>query len=113
MLREYYRAELRRPVDPTLAVYAAYWYRGYSCNPAAIYEAARELAPGVRGRVGGAPGPGGSVPAGVEYVVAGTPAYYRVLARARWLVNNVNFPDFVRKRPGRCTCRPTTARRSR
>ena len=26
-------------------------------------------------------------------------AYYRVLARARWLVNNVNFPDFVRKRP--------------
>lgn len=40
-----------------------------------------------------------AVPTGVEYVVAGTPAYYRVLARARWLVNNVNFPDFVRKRP--------------
>ncbi|MEU5779635.1 bifunctional glycosyltransferase/CDP-glycerol:glycerophosphate glycerophosphotransferase [Micromonospora lupini] len=99
LLREYYRAELRRPIDPTLAVYAAYWYRGYSCNPAAIYEVARRLAPGVRGvwivrrdRVD-------AVPAGVEYVVAGTPAYYRVLARARWLVNNVNYPDFVRKRP--------------
>ena len=99
LLREYYRAELRRPSTRTLAVYAAYWYRGYACNPAAIYEAARRLAPRVRGvwivrrdRVD-------AVPAGVEYVVAGTPAYYRVLARARWLVNNVNFPDFVRKRP--------------
>lgn len=99
-LREYYRAELRRPLDPSLAVYAAYWYRGYSCNPAAVYAAARRLAPQVRGvwivrrdRVA-------SLPPGVEYVVAGSRNYYRVLARARWLVNNVNFPDFVRKRPG-------------
>ncbi|MGK5737985.1 bifunctional glycosyltransferase family 2 protein/CDP-glycerol:glycerophosphate glycerophosphotransferase [Micromonospora sp. URMC 103] len=100
LLREYYRAELHRPLDPTLAVYAAYWYRGYSCNPAAIYEAARRLTPEIRGvwivrrdRVD-------TLPPGVEYVVAGTPGYYRMLARARWLVNNVNFPDFVRKRPG-------------
>lgn len=99
-LYQYYLAELTRPLDPTLAVYAAYWYRGYACNPAAIYEAARRLAPHVRGvwivrrdRVD-------SLPPGVEYVVAGTPAYYRMLARARWLINNVNFPDFVRKRPG-------------
>lgn len=99
-LREYYRAELLRPVDPRLAVYAAYWYRGYACNPAAIYEAARRLAPHVRGvwivrrdRVD-------SLPPGVDYVVSGTPAGYRALAQARWLVNNVNFPNFVRKRPG-------------
>ncbi|WP_229402619.1 bifunctional glycosyltransferase/CDP-glycerol:glycerophosphate glycerophosphotransferase [Micromonospora okii] len=100
LLREYYRAELRRPPDPTLAVYAAYWYRGYVCNPAAVYEAARRLAPHVRGvwivrrdRVD-------SLPPGVEYVVAGSREYHRALARATWLVNNVNFPDFVRKRPG-------------
>ncbi|MEH1015289.1 bifunctional glycosyltransferase family 2 protein/CDP-glycerol:glycerophosphate glycerophosphotransferase [Micromonospora sp. CPCC 206060] len=100
LLHGYYRAQLRRPIDPTLAVYAAYWYRGYACNPAAIYAKARELAPRIRGvwivrrdRVA-------DLPPGVEYVVAGTPAYYRVLARARWLVNNVNFPDFVVKRPG-------------
>lgn len=99
-LREYYRGELRRPLDPTLAVFAAYWYRGYACNPAAIYAAARRLAPQVRGvwvvrrnRVH-------TLPPGVEYVVAGTREYYRALARARWLVNNVNFPDFVHKRPG-------------
>lgn len=41
-----------------------------------------------------------TLPAGVEYVVAGSPAYHRVLARAKWLINNVNFPDSVRKRPG-------------
>lgn len=99
-LRAWYEAELRRPVDPTLALYAAYWYRGYACNPAAIHAAAGRLAPHVRGvwvvrrdRVG-------SLPPGLEYVVAGTRAYYRALARARWLVNNVNFPDHVRKRPG-------------
>jgi CDP-glycerol glycerophosphotransferase len=99
-LREYYRAQLRLPMDPSLALYAAYWYRGYSCNPAAIYEKARELAPEIRGvwvvrrdRVA-------SLPPGVDYVVAGTPAYYRALARAKWLINNVNFPDFVVKRPG-------------
>ncbi|SCL37281.1 CDP-glycerol:poly(glycerophosphate) glycerophosphotransferase [Micromonospora pallida] len=100
VLRAEYHAELRRPVDPTLAVYAAYWYRGYACNPAAIHAAARRLAPHVRGvwvvrrdRVD-------ALPPGVEYVVAGTRAYFRTLARARWLVNNVNFPDYVRKRPG-------------
>jgi CDP-glycerol glycerophosphotransferase len=96
----YHRAESHRPVDPDLAVFAAYWYRGYACNPAAVYEAARRLAPQVRGvwivrrdRVH-------TLPEGVEYVVAGTREYHRVLARARWLVNNVNFPDFLRKRPG-------------
>ncbi|MGC1211624.1 MAG: bifunctional glycosyltransferase family 2 protein/CDP-glycerol:glycerophosphate glycerophosphotransferase [Micromonospora sp.] len=100
VLHEYYLSELRRPIDPELAVYAAYWYRGYACNPAAVHAAARRLAPQVRGvwivrrdRVD-------TLPPGVEYVVAGTPAYYRALARARWLINNVNFPDFVRKRPG-------------
>ncbi|MEU6020911.1 bifunctional glycosyltransferase family 2 protein/CDP-glycerol:glycerophosphate glycerophosphotransferase [Micromonospora sp. NPDC048871] len=99
-LHGYHRAELHRPLDENLAVYAAYWYRGYACNPAAIYEAARRLAPQIRGvwivrrdRVH-------TLPAGVEYVVAGSPAYHRVLARAKWLINNVNFPDSVRKRPG-------------
>jgi CDP-glycerol glycerophosphotransferase len=96
----YYRVQRRLPMDDRLAVYAAYWYRGVACNPGAIYAAARELAPGVRGlwvvdrahRYG--------VPPGIPYVVAGTPAYFKALGRARYLINNVNFPDFVVKRPG-------------
>ncbi|MFC6018511.1 CDP-glycerol glycerophosphotransferase family protein [Plantactinospora solaniradicis] len=100
LLRGYYHAQLRAPLDPTLALYASYWYRGYACNPAAIYAKARELAPGIRGvwvvrrdRVS-------SLPAGVPYVVAGSRPYFRALARAHWLINNVNFPDYVLKRRG-------------
>ena len=96
----YYRAELRRPMDTSLAVYAAYWYRGYACNPAAIYEKARELVPAVRGvwvvRRDRAP----TMPPGVAHVVAGSLPYYRALARAKWLINNVNWPNDLVKRPG-------------
>jgi CDP-glycerol glycerophosphotransferase len=98
--RGYYRLELRRPVDDKLALYAAYWYRGVSCNPAAIAAKAAELAPDVRNVwvVGGSRLK--SVPRGTDYVVAGSWQYYRALARARWLINNVNWPDWVVKRPG-------------
>ena len=41
-----------------------------------------------------------TVPEGVEYVVANTPEYFDVLARARVFVNNVNFPNQFVKRPG-------------
>jgi CDP-glycerol glycerophosphotransferase len=99
-LRAYYRIQLARPIEPNLAVFAAYWYRGYACNPRAVYEKLRELAPSVRAvwvvrrdRVA-------DMPAGVEYVVPGSRAYYRLLARARYFVNNVNFPNEFVKREG-------------
>ena len=99
-LRVYYRWQLSRPMDDKLAVYAAYWYRGYACNPAAIYEKAKELAPDVRGLWVVKPGNAASMPAGVDYVVSGSRAYYRAIARAHWLVNNATFPPEVVKRPG-------------
>jgi CDP-glycerol glycerophosphotransferase len=99
-MRWYYRWQLTRPIDERLAVYAAYWYRGYSCNPAAIYEKARELAPDVRGVWVVKPGGAKSLPPGVDYVVSGSRAYYRAIARARWLINNATFPADVVKRPG-------------
>jgi CDP-glycerol glycerophosphotransferase len=83
------------PLDPGLAVFAAYWYRGYACNPRAIYE---RLPAGMRGVW--VVKEGASVPDGIESVVAGTEAYRDVLARATYFVNNVNFPDHVVKRPG-------------
>jgi CDP-glycerol glycerophosphotransferase len=96
----YYLVQLRRPVDPKLALFAAYWFRGVSCNPAAIAAKTRELAPDVRtvwvvnrNRVA-------ALPPGTDYVVTNTLAYYRALARARWLINNVNWPNRVLKRPG-------------
>jgi CDP-glycerol glycerophosphotransferase len=97
-LRRHYRARLREPLEPNLAVFAAYWYRGYACNPAAIHERARELIPQLRGVW--VVNNGGTVPEGVEHVVAGTDAYYDLIARATYFVNNVNFPDHVVKRDG-------------
>jgi CDP-glycerol glycerophosphotransferase len=98
-LRWYYKWQLRRPIDDKLAVYAAYWYRGYACNPAAIYEKARELAPGVRGVWVVKPGHQ-PLPKGVDYVVSGSRAYFRTIARAKYLINNATFPPDVVKRPG-------------
>jgi CDP-glycerol glycerophosphotransferase len=95
-----YRGRLRRPIDPNLAVFAAYWYRSYSCNPRAIYEKATELVPEMRGVWVVKRDAIDSVPAGVERVVAGTREYFDVLARARYFVNNVNFPNHLVKRKG-------------
>ncbi|QMU73572.1 bifunctional glycosyltransferase family 2 protein/CDP-glycerol:glycerophosphate glycerophosphotransferase [Streptacidiphilus sp. P02-A3a] len=99
--RGLYEAYRRLPLDQGLAVYAAYWYRGYACNPAAIYEKARELAPAVRGVwVVETRAQAAALPPGVPYVLANTPGYYKAMATAKYLVNNVNFPHTMTKRPG-------------
>ena len=72
----------------------------YSCNPRAIYEKARELAPEIRGVWVVKPEHAAKVPAGVEVVAPGTPEYLDVMARAKYFVNNVNFPNEYVKRPG-------------
>ncbi len=94
----FYKAQLRGPIDENLAVFAAYWYRGYACNPAAIYEKMRELAPGIRGVW--VVKSGIEMPEGVPFVCVGTPAYYRTIARGKYFVNNVNWPDHLAKREG-------------
>jgi CDP-glycerol glycerophosphotransferase len=99
-LERHYRSRLEQPIDPNLAVFAAYWYRGYACNPRAIYEKARELVPGMRGVWVVKRDAVESIPPGVEHVVAGTREYYDVLARAAYFVNNVNFPNYLVKREG-------------
>jgi CDP-glycerol glycerophosphotransferase len=99
-LRWYYRVQRRAPIESDLAVFAAYWYRGYACNPRAIYEKVRELAPQVRGVWIVDRKHARSFPADVPHVVSGTRAYFRALARAKYFVNNVNFPNDFVKRPG-------------
>ncbi|MFI1566294.1 CDP-glycerol glycerophosphotransferase family protein [Streptomyces sp. NPDC020490] len=95
-----YARALRRPLDPHLAVYCAYWGRGYACSPAAIHAKARQLAPHIRGVWLVEADQAHTVPAGVEYAVIGSRRYWEVLARATYLVNNANFADAVVKRPG-------------
>lgn len=98
--QRHYRAGRRRPLDPQLAVFAAYWYRGYACNPAAIYEKARQLVPDMRGVWIVKPDAVAALPAGIEHVVAETPEYYDAIARASYCINNVNFPNHFVKREG-------------
>ena len=100
LFKVYYRLQLLLPMDGNLAVYAAYWYRGVLDNPAAIDAKARELAPHIKGVWVVKPAMRSRVPAGVDVVTSDSLAYFRTLARAKYFVNNANFPGFVRKRKG-------------
>lgn len=95
-----YRRYLRRSLDENLAVYAAYWGRGYACNPAAIHRKARELAPHIRSVFLVREQDAANMPEDVESVVIGSRRYWEVMARAKYTFNNVNFETAVVKRPG-------------
>ncbi|MFF3490583.1 CDP-glycerol glycerophosphotransferase family protein [Streptomyces sp. NPDC002795] len=95
-----YRAFLRRPIDENLAVFSAYWGRGYACNPAAIHAAARRLAPHIKAVFLVTKGHTGNLPDDVERVVIGSARYWEVMATAKYTFNNVNFEMAVKKRPG-------------
>ncbi|MCX0243811.1 bifunctional glycosyltransferase/CDP-glycerol:glycerophosphate glycerophosphotransferase [Streptomyces drozdowiczii] len=96
----FYRSQLRMPVDENLAVFSAYWGRGYSCNPAAIEAELGRLAPQVRRVWAVRSEHRDRVPKGVEKVIVGSRDYWAVMARAKYLTNNVNFGDTIVKRQG-------------
>lgn len=95
-----YRRALSGPVDPRLAVFSAYWDRGVACNPAAIARRLAALAPDIHQVWVVSRDRAALLPPGTDHVVPGTRRYWEVMARAKYLVNNVNFPDAVVKRPG-------------
>ncbi|MFE9452716.1 CDP-glycerol glycerophosphotransferase family protein [Streptomyces sp. NPDC006739] len=94
-----YRRALCRPVDPNLAVFAAYWERGVACNPAAIAAKLAELAPHIHPVWVVSNENASLLPPGTDHVVPGTRRYWETLATAKYLVNNVNFPNAFVKRP--------------
>ncbi|MGW1285388.1 CDP-glycerol glycerophosphotransferase family protein [Streptomyces sp. NPDC002586] len=96
--QQYHRA-LSRPVNPNLAVFAAYWERGVACNPAAIAAKLRELAPHIHPVWVVSKSNEALLPPGTDHVIPGTRRYWETLATAKYLVNNVNFPNAVAKRP--------------
>ncbi|MGW0791828.1 CDP-glycerol glycerophosphotransferase family protein [Streptomyces sp. NPDC002911] len=100
VMRAVYRADLRRPLNPCLAVYGAYWNRGVACNPAAVYAKARELVPDIRGVWVVSSRHVDRMPPGVPYVIEGSRAYWRTMATATYLVNNSSFTGGFSKRPG-------------
>ncbi|MFE4954927.1 CDP-glycerol glycerophosphotransferase family protein [Streptomyces sp. NPDC056653] len=99
-LQAYYRVQLRLPVRADRAVFAAYWHRGYACNPAAIEEKARELVPGLHTSWICRAEDEHTVPTGIRRLTPGTYRYWQALARSKYLVNNVNFDRRLVKRRG-------------
>ena len=87
-------------VEDDLTVFAAYWFTAVSCNPRAIYDKLGELMPDMRRIWVIAKKSVPWVPEGIPYVVARSKEYFDLLARGRFFVNNVNFPDHYVKRPG-------------
>lgn len=99
-MRMIYQSQLRLPLDENLAVFSAYWGRGYACNPAAIDAELARLAPHIR-RVWTVRAEHVSrVPKGVEVAVVGSREYWTALARGTYFINNVNFADSLIKREG-------------
>ncbi|MFE7211281.1 CDP-glycerol glycerophosphotransferase family protein [Streptomyces sp. NPDC001698] len=96
----FYQSRLRLPIDGNLALFSAYWSRSVSCNPAAIDAELARLAPQIRRVWAIRPDAVSQVPKGVEVVPVGSREYWTALARAKYLVNNVNFADTVVKREG-------------
>ncbi|MGV9983854.1 bifunctional glycosyltransferase/CDP-glycerol:glycerophosphate glycerophosphotransferase [Streptomyces olivaceus] len=95
-----YRSQLRAPLDENLAVFSAYWNRSVTCNPAAIDAELARRAPHIRRVWAVRPDAVDEVPAGVDFVRVGSREYWTAVARAKYLVNNVNFADSVVKREG-------------
>jgi len=94
------RTQRRRPLDPNLAVYSASWHRGVLGDPAAIHDAARTLAPHIHAVWVVRPDAVQRLPKGIDYVTPGTPRYHRVMSRATYFINNVDWTHGLVKRPG-------------
>ncbi|MGW0205385.1 bifunctional glycosyltransferase/CDP-glycerol:glycerophosphate glycerophosphotransferase [Streptomyces sp. NPDC003233] len=90
-----------RPLDPNLVVYSASSHRGMLGDPAAVYAKAREIAPQLRGVwVVKDEETAARLPPEVEHVVLGSRRCLEVTARAKFFVNDVNWPGTIAKRPG-------------
>ncbi|MEY9997804.1 glycosyltransferase involved in cell wall biosynthesis/CDP-glycerol glycerophosphotransferase (TagB/SpsB family) [Streptomyces sp. V4I8] len=92
---------MRRSLDPNLAVYSAFSHKGVIGDPAAIYHKAREIAPHIRGVwVVRDKRQAELVPEDIATVLLDSAEYRRVTGRAKYFINNVNWPGTLTKRPG-------------
>ncbi|MFJ9154208.1 CDP-glycerol glycerophosphotransferase family protein [Streptomyces sp. NPDC102270] len=99
-LRLHYRVQLRLPLRADRAVFAAYGGRGHGCNPGALEEAFRTLAPHIRTAWIARPEHHHTIPTATRRLRPGTAAYWTALARSKYLVNNTDFDRRLVKRPG-------------
>ncbi|WP_129308844.1 bifunctional glycosyltransferase family 2 protein/CDP-glycerol:glycerophosphate glycerophosphotransferase [Streptomyces sp. L2] len=91
----------RRPLDEHLVLYSASSHRGLLGDPAAVYYKAQEIAPQLRGVwVVRDEEAAEQLPPGVEHVLVDSRRCLELAARAKFFVNDVNWPATPAKRPG-------------
>ncbi|MFE3637407.1 CDP-glycerol glycerophosphotransferase family protein [Streptomyces sp. NPDC059168] len=99
--RGWARLHAHRPLDENLVVYSASSHRGVLGDPAAVYRKALEIAPRLRGVwVVRDEEAARRLPAGVEHVLVDSRRCLEITARAKFFVNDVNWPGTLVKRPG-------------
>ncbi|CAL9462168.1 bifunctional glycosyltransferase/CDP-glycerol:glycerophosphate glycerophosphotransferase [Streptomyces sp. enrichment culture] len=99
-LRLHYAVQRRLPLRADRAVFAAHGGRGHGCNPGALEEAMRELAPHIRTAWIAHPEHHHTIPPGTRRLTPGSAAYWTALARAKYLVTNDDFQPRPVKRRG-------------
>ncbi|WP_149830206.1 bifunctional glycosyltransferase family 2 protein/CDP-glycerol:glycerophosphate glycerophosphotransferase [Streptomyces sp. TRM68348] len=97
-LRVHYRVQRLLPLRADRAVFSAYGGRGYVCSPAALENAFRTYAPGMRTSWVARPEHHHTLPVATRRVLPGSMAYWTALARSKYLVSNVDFDQRLVKR---------------
>lgn len=97
-LRREYR-ERAVEIDPTIAMFQSYWAETATDSPRAICEEMQRRRPDMQ-MFWGVLDHSVPVPDGTVAVVAGSPEWYDVLARAKYLVRNTELGAYTRLRPG-------------
>ncbi|MGI9156274.1 MAG: CDP-glycerol glycerophosphotransferase family protein [Marmoricola sp.] len=98
LLREGY-AEVTEPVDPELVYFQSFTGQAASDHPLAVQQELRRRRPGTRMRWLVADSSSG-VPDGAEPVQIRSREWYDVLARAGYVVTNIDLERWFRRRPG-------------
>ncbi|MGY3703560.1 hypothetical protein BW731_09265 [Vagococcus martis] len=97
LLRDIFYPLMRKLPLKNVAVYESFWGKEYSCNPQALCEYIQQNDTSIKNVVFLKDG-FHEVDGNVETVKINSLKYYYYLARAKYLFNNVNFPDFYNKR---------------
>ncbi len=99
LINECYPKYLEEPIDNSLIMFESMRGKKFSCNPRAIYEYINQNYPEFK-CVWALCDEHIPITGRASRVRRGSPEYYRVLATAKYLVSNVNFPDDFVKRAG-------------
>ncbi|MDZ5607030.1 bifunctional glycosyltransferase family 2 protein/CDP-glycerol:glycerophosphate glycerophosphotransferase [Bacillus pseudomycoides] len=87
------------PMNKKTVVFQSYWGKSYSCNPRALYEYMQEHYPDYN-YVWFFNNENTPVAGNAKRVRINSWKYYYYLARAKYFINNANFPDFYEKKQG-------------